>query len=52
MTLAFIMLAFGAFLLGGAYSFARQKKPALAIAALAVSGLVCVIISYWRITQG
>ncbi|QEU11461.1 hypothetical protein [Dermabacter vaginalis] len=50
--LAFIMLAAGGILLGGAYSFAKQKKPLLAIIALAVTGLACVLVAYWRIQMG
>ncbi len=52
MILSFIMLATGGMLLGGAWSFARQKKPMLAVLALAVTGVVCVAVSYWRIQQG
>lgn len=52
MILAFIMLATGGILLGGAWSFYKQKKPAGAIAGLAIAGLVCVVVSYWRISQG
>lgn len=52
MILSFIMLAVGGILLGGAWSFAKQKKPALAVAVLAVAGIACVAVSYWRIRQG
>ncbi|MDO5646206.1 MAG: hypothetical protein Q4G21_11050 [Dermabacter sp.] len=52
MILAFVMLAVGGIFLGGAYSFARQKKPMLAIVGLALTGLICVAVAYWRINQG
>ncbi|MCT1867296.1 hypothetical protein M3B90_07135 [Dermabacter sp. p3-SID358] len=52
MILAFVMLAAGGILLGGAYSFAKQKKPMLAIIALTVTGLGCVLVAYWRIRMG
>ncbi|OFT46265.1 hypothetical protein HMPREF3157_06040 [Dermabacter sp. HMSC06F07] len=50
--LAYVMLAFGGILLGGAYSFTKQKKPVLAVIALAVTGLACVLVAFWRIRMG
>ena len=52
MTLAFIMLAVGGILLGGAWSFARQKKPILSVIALTVLALICIGVAYWRIQAG
>ena len=52
MILAFLMLFAGGMLLGGAWSFYRSRKPWLAIAGLAVLGLVCLGISFWRIQSG
>ena len=49
---AFVMLFVGGALVGGAYSFFRSKKPWWAIAGLAVLGLVCLGISFWRIQSG
>ena len=51
MILAFLMLFAGGMLLGGAWSFYRSKKPWWAIAGLAVLGLVCLGISFWRIQR-
>ncbi len=51
MILAFIMLAFGALLLGGAWSFASQKKPWWSIGVLAAAGLLSVVVALWRIYQ-
>lgn len=52
MILAYVMLAFGGILLGGAYSFTKQKKPILAVIALAVTGVACVFVAFWRIRMG
>ncbi|MGY5766372.1 hypothetical protein ACXET9_14375 [Brachybacterium sp. DNPG3] len=49
MILAFIMLFAGFMLVGGAWSFFRQKKPWWSIAALALVGLLCVGVAIWRI---
>lgn len=52
MTLAFIMLALGGILLGGAWSFWRQKQPRWLPVVMVVLGLICVAVSRWRINQG
>lgn len=52
MLLAFLMLFAGGMLVGGAWSFARSKKPWWSVAVLAVLGLVCLGVSLWRIQTG
>lgn len=52
MTLAFIMLAVGGILLGGAWSFARQKKPMPIILIMVVAALLCIAVSLYRINYG
>ncbi|GAB2549804.1 hypothetical protein GCM10027268_24260 [Brachybacterium huguangmaarense] len=46
------MLAIGGILLGGAWSFHRQRNPLWTVIALALAGLVCVAVAFWRIQQG
>ncbi|MGQ4537984.1 hypothetical protein ACUH94_05540 [Dermabacteraceae bacterium P7074] len=49
MLIVYIMLAVGGMLLGGAYSFAKQKHPLWSVALLSLAGLLCCVISLWRI---
>ncbi|CAM4073170.1 hypothetical protein M3A96_06760 [Helcobacillus massiliensis] len=51
MILAFIMLFVGAILLGGAWSFAKQRHPWWSVAVLALAGLLCIGVSLFRIYQ-
>ncbi len=50
--LAFLMLTVGGILLGGSWSFFRQKKPWWVVALMAVLGVACVLVALWRIQQG
>lgn len=52
MILAFVMLFAGGMILGGAWSFYRARKPWWAIVALALIGIACIGISFWRISTG
>ncbi|MEE1652076.1 hypothetical protein V1260_14945 [Brachybacterium sp. J144] len=52
MILAFLMLFAGGMILGGAWSFHRSKRPRWQIVAMAVLGVVCLAISWWRIQAG
>ncbi|MCS6711118.1 hypothetical protein JSY14_03475 [Brachybacterium sp. EF45031] len=51
MALAFVMLALGGILLGGAWSFHTHRKPLWSVIVLAVAALACIVVALWRINQ-
>ncbi|MGP9694944.1 hypothetical protein ACT3TZ_10050 [Brachybacterium sp. AOP25-B2-12] len=50
--LPYLMLAAGGILLGGTWSFFRQKKPLWTVIVLAVLAVLCIAVALWRINQG
>lgn len=52
MILAYVMLAVGGILLGGAWSFRQQRQPAWTVIVLAALGALSVAVALWRILQG
>lgn len=48
---AFLVLVVGAVLLGGAWSFRQQRKQLWLVILMAVLGVLCVVVAFWRINQ-
>ena len=52
MIYAFLVIALGGVLIGGAWSLFRQKRPWWTIALLLILGVVSVAGGWWRLGQG
>lgn len=52
MIYGYLVLIVGGMLIGGSWSFWRQRKPLWSSILLAVLGIVCIIVAFWRIRQG
>lgn len=51
MILAYLLLAAGGILLGGTWSFLRQKKPLWTTLVLGALAVLCIAVALWRISQ-
>lgn len=52
LVLAYIMLFAGGMMIGGAWSFYKNKRPWWSVVLLLTLGLLVMGVSFWRITTG